>query len=394
MSASDAALPLDRSLFTVPAGIAYLDNAFVGPLPRPAVDAVSDAAVEAAGRGSTAADDQAAEAEGLRRDLASLVGAPPDRIALVASTSMALGQVAAGLPWRAGDAAVVIEGDHPSTVLPWRLLGGDVEVLEVPTGPLGQLSLDDLDAALSRADGRVRVVALSWVQAHSGWRADLEATAEVVHAHGALLCVDGIQGLGARPCSFDEWTIDVLAAGAQKWSFGPQGIGLLALSPAALDRVAPIAGGHGVVQPAGPRDGLVAAPTARRHEGGGSSAALVAGWRASLALLDQAGVATVAEWTDRLADRLCAGAAELGLEVRSDRDVAHRSAIVRLGVPGHDDDTVVAALAARRVVVSARPGGVRFSPAGWNSEADIDAALVELADLAAGATSSGSGGAG
>lgn len=382
MSAPALGPALDRDLFAVDPATSYLDSAFAAPLPRPTVRAMAAATEDVAERGSTAGSDQGTEVEALRAELAGLVDASADRVALVSSTSMAFGQVAAGLRWRARDAVVVVEGDHPSTVLPWRLLGHrGVDVVEVPASRFGGFSLDGLDAVLGGAGGRVRVVALSWVRAESGWRADLAATAEVAHAHGALLCVDAIQGLGARRCTVDGWGVDVLASGAQKWTLGPQGIGVLALSPTALDLVAPIAGGQGVVTTVAPTTESAPAPTARRHEGGGSSPVLVAGWRASLGVLLGAGVEAVARWTDHLTDRLCTGAVDLGAEVLSDQQPAHRSSIVRLGVPGIDDDDAVAALASRGVVASARPGGIRFSPAGWNDEADVDAALTALAEL-------------
>ena len=44
---------------------------------------------------------------------------------------------------------------------------------------------------------RTRLVSVSWVQFLSGHRLDVKALAERVHARGALLCVDAIQGLGA-----------------------------------------------------------------------------------------------------------------------------------------------------------------------------------------------------
>jgi selenocysteine lyase/cysteine desulfurase len=69
------------------------------------------------------------------------------------------------------------------------------------------------------------VLAVSFVQYNSGFRADLRALAQVVHEHGGLLFCDAIQGLGALRLDVRETGVDFLAAGTHKWLLGPQGLG-------------------------------------------------------------------------------------------------------------------------------------------------------------------------
>jgi hypothetical protein len=54
---------------------------------------------------------------------------------------------------------------------------------------------------------------------------------------------------------------------------------------------------------------------------------------------------------------------------------------VTVTVPDVEAEVVGARLAAADVVAAVRKAGVRFSPAGWNDDTDVDAALAALAAL-------------
>jgi selenocysteine lyase/cysteine desulfurase len=194
--------PLPRDEFSLADGVVYLNSAVMSPLPQRAVTAMVADARRAAAQASAAYDSRIGEVEVVRDAAATLMGVGVDDVAFVRNTTEGLGLVAAGLDWRTGDAVVVASRDHPNTVLPWRARSdAGVEVIAVDRlGPTGALPLDAFAAALDAGRGRVRVVAVSWVQADTGWRADLAALARRAHAHGALLCVDAIQGLGVVPC--------------------------------------------------------------------------------------------------------------------------------------------------------------------------------------------------
>jgi aspartate aminotransferase-like enzyme len=70
---------------------------------------------------------------------------------------------------------------------------------------------------------------------------DVKALAGVVRAHGALVMVDSVSGLGALPLEFDAWGVDVCLTGAQKALMCPPGLTIVAVSERA--RAAGEAGG-------------------------------------------------------------------------------------------------------------------------------------------------------
>ncbi|MEZ6140754.1 MAG: alanine--glyoxylate aminotransferase family protein [Zavarzinella sp.] len=62
---------------------------------------------------------------------------------------------------------------------------------------------------------------------------DVEGYGKVVAGTSALLCVDGISGLGAMECRTDDWKIDICVSGSQKALMMPPGLAYVSVSPKA-----------------------------------------------------------------------------------------------------------------------------------------------------------------
>ena len=80
-----------------------------------------------------------------------------------------------------------------------------------------------------------RVVAVTWVHSGTGVRLPVRAIADALAAvnagrgpdERALLCVDGVHGLGAVDAGVGDLGCDFLVAGTHKWLFGPRGTGIV-----------------------------------------------------------------------------------------------------------------------------------------------------------------------
>lgn len=376
------ALPRDQ--FPIAERYRYLNHALVAPLPRAAADAMADDARRCSQEASLAYHAREGRSEAVRRTAADLMGVAAEDVAFVKNTTEGLAFVAGGLDWRPGDRVIVPAGEYPSTLFSWLALADRGVVVDrvEPLGAGATLPVESFAAALETGGGRVRVVALSWVQFGRGWRTDLAALARLCHDHGALLCADVIQGLGVLPCHLDDWGVDFAMADGHKWMLGPEGVGVFYVAPAHRHRLRVLEPGWASVID---RDSDVPAldlvDSARRFEGGTANTTGIAGLGASLDLLTEAGIDRVWAWVDGLCDRLAAGVVGAGAQVLSHRSPAGRSAIVSVAVPGVDPATVVARLADAGVVARARAGGVRFGPHAWNDPSDIDAAVAVIAAL-------------
>lgn len=355
---------------------AYFDHAAVAPISGPAAAAINEWTDEAAADGGAAWLKWKARRESLRKRAAELVGASPDEICLVRSTTEGINLVAEGFPWQPSDNIVTLADEFPSNLYPWmNQQRRSVETRRVPT-EAGRVDLNRLAEA---CDARTRIVSLSWVGYAAGWRNDLAAVAEIAHRRGALFFLDAIQGLGAFPLDVRQTPIDFFAADGHKWLLGPEGAGLFYVRHEHLDRLQPTGVGWNSVAHSSDftHIELKFKDSAARFEGGSSNMVGFAGLDASLELLMTTGIAAIGErildFTDLAARRL----AEAGATILSHRaDRAHSSGILLFDWPGRDPQAVRRHLLDRKVVISSRAGKLRISPHAYGNESDIER-LVE-----------------
>ncbi len=96
---------------------------------------------------------------------------------------------------------------------------------------------EDLDRLLDRNPG-VEVVLTTLSESSTGVVNDVRVLTDVAHAHGALIAVDAVSGLGAVPIPQDEWGVDLVVAGSQKALMCPPGLGFASVSERAMERAA------------------------------------------------------------------------------------------------------------------------------------------------------------
>jgi serine---pyruvate transaminase len=91
-----------------------------------------------------------------------------------------------------------------------------------------------LDEALRALERPARAVFATQSESSTGVIHDVRALNEVADAHGAVLCVDAVSGVGAVDLSQDDWGIDVVVAGSQKSLMCPPGLAFASVSERAL----------------------------------------------------------------------------------------------------------------------------------------------------------------
>ncbi len=367
-------LELYRTEFPVTQDWAYLNHAAVSPLPRRVVDTMC-AFLHARQRGDMALEDWPPATEETRGLAARLLGADPQEIAFINSTSDGLNLAANVLPIAPGENVVLCDAEFPANVYPWvNLRRRGVEVRIVPHDG-GGLSPAALESAL---DGRTRVVAVSSVQFLSGYRADLPAIGRLCRAVGAYLVVDGIQSLGVVPLDVRAAGIDILVTQGAKWLMAPIGIGFLYVRRELIEQLQPAYAYYRAVTSPEPylQYDWTLRPDARRFEVSSPNVAGLYGLRAALAFLLEVGIERIYHRVLDLTDYLLAGLDRLGIEVLTPRPRQLRAGIVSCrtaDVPGDFQR-----LQAARVRVSQREGCLRISPHFYNTPQEIDRLLDVL----------------
>src|SRR4051812_30963428 len=108
--------------------------------------------------------------------------------------------------------------------------GGDVDHLSYEWGE----TPDPEDVASRLGERESKAVWIVQSETSTGVVSDVQALARVAKDAGALVVVDAVSSLGAVPCDTDAWGLDAVVSGSQKALMTPPGLGLCAVSEAAL----------------------------------------------------------------------------------------------------------------------------------------------------------------
>jgi len=359
-----------RSQFPVTDNLIYLNHAAVAPLVRPAAEAIERLAQDALLYGALHYEQWLATYDALRTAAARLVNATPREIALVKNTSEGIATVAMGLDWRPGDRIVAFAEEFPANQYPWRRLesrGVKIDWLSVTD------SLDRIDQAARGA----RLLAISFVQYLTGYRADLEAIGRICRDRGVIYLVDAIQGLGAFPLDVQAAHIDALAADGHKWLLGPEGCAIFYISGRLQEQVEPVE--FGWTNVAGFNDyasrDMALRPDAGRYECGTLNTVGCYGLRASIEFLLGVGVERIAPAVQALGDQIAEGVRRKGYEMLGERTPATGAGIVSFRKPGENPGVIVQHLRANRITAASRAGWVRASPHFYITSQDIEQLL-------------------
>jgi selenocysteine lyase/cysteine desulfurase len=378
----------------------HLNNAGAALMPRPVIAAVQDHLdLEARIGGYEASDARAEQVEDARAAVAQLIGAQPHNIAFAEHATAAFAAALSSVPFRAGDTLVTTRNDYVSYQLMYlsleRRLG--VRVIRAPDAPEGGVDLLALEEVVQEVvhRHRPRAVSVTHVPTNSGLVQDVAAIGQICRRKGALYLVDACQSVGQMPVDAAALECDFLSATARKFLRGPRGAGFLYVSDRALEEgLEPLfidmRGADWTLE-----DLYQPAPDARRFETWEFAYALVLGLGAAVRYALQVGVEEAAARAWSLAAALRKQLADLpGVRVL-DRG-ATRCAIVTAHVAGQDPAMLVRALRRRGINTSSADrtaavldfddkgveGALRLSPHYYNTEAEIDAVVEALAEMA------------
>ncbi|MGD9893332.1 MAG: aminotransferase class V-fold PLP-dependent enzyme [Dehalococcoidia bacterium] len=185
------------------------------------------------------------------RAAAAYLNAGATDIALTDSTTMGLGLLYNGLDLDDGDEALTTHHDFFATHEALRLKASRSGAV-VRTVPLyqdiAQVTEDEIVTSLIRSvTPRTRVVAVTYVHSSTGLKLPIRRIADEMarlnadreEPDRALLCVDGVHGLGVEDFTMASLGCDFFVAGCHKWLFGPRGTGLVWGKPSAWERMSP-----------------------------------------------------------------------------------------------------------------------------------------------------------
>jgi cysteine desulfurase/selenocysteine lyase len=335
--------------------LVYLDNAASTQKPRAVLDAIASCYSESYAnveRGVHTLSQRATELrEQARETVRRFLNAPSaHEVVFVRGTTEAINLVAAS--WGRNNVGGVGPGDeilitgleHHSNIVPWQMLceATGAVLRAAPLDDRGEIILDELERLLSP---RTRLVAVAHVSNSLGTVCPVREITDLAHAHGAVVLIDGAQGV-------PHCTVDVQAIGCDFYAFsghkvyGPSGIGALWGRAELLAAMPPWQGGGGMVGVVTLEKTTYAEPP-HRFEAGTPFIEGAMGLAAALDYVTALGLPAIAAWEQTL----LASATERLAEVPGLRFVGtapHKAAVLSFVMDGihphihpHDVGTIL-----------------------------------------------------
>ena len=231
----------------------YLDSAATAQKPRCVVERMSELLLNDNAnihRGvHLLSEEMTVRYEEAREVVRAFVGAEHrEEIVFTSGATMSLNLVATS--WcnsflNEGDNVVVSHIEHHSNIVPWQLAAErkGAELRVIPVDDSGALELGALDSLI---DERTKVVAVTQASNTLGTCPDLATIIAKAHSVGAVVVVDGCQGVVHGGVDVRSLDCDFYAFSGHKL-YGPTGIGVLYGKRELLDKMPPYMGGGDMV---------------------------------------------------------------------------------------------------------------------------------------------------
>lgn len=374
----------------------YLDNAATTLHKPPQVTEAMVNAIQSMGNssrgthaGSMAASHTVYDA---RVKLARLLGCPrADHVVFTANITESLNIAINGLIGK-GDHVITTDCEHNSVLRPLYRLADEqeVELSFVSADKQGNL---DYDAFARLMQPNTRAIVCTHASNLTGNLTDIARVSAVAKSHGVLLIVDAAQTAGAYPIDMATLGIDVLCFTGHKGLMGPQGTGGLCVREGLMIRPWKV-GGSGVQSYS--RTHPVQMPACL--EAGTLNGHGIAGLSAAVDFINDVGVSAIHDREMTLMRRFYDGVKDVpGVTIYGDFS-RERTAMVTLNLGDYESGAVSDALSEdygiatrpgahcaprmHQALGTVQQGAVRFSFSWFNTEAEIDAAICAIRELA------------
>lgn len=291
-----------------------------------------------------------------------------------------------------GDHVVSSIVEHNAVLRPLRVLADSgVDVFLAGSDSAGRIDPGDIISALKP---QTRLVALGHASNVTGAVQPIEEIAALLKEREVPLLVDAAQSAGTLHLDMEKIPVAMLACTGHKSLMGPQGIGMLFISPG-IELRSMRQGGTGT-RSEEPQDAL---PRPDRYESGTLNTPGIAGLGAGIGYLCEAGLDKLFSHKNGLTGRLHQGLADIGEVDVYGPDLGElRGPLVSFNIGAMPPSEVAAILdrdydiasraglhcapGAHEVMGTRGRGAVRLSVGPFNSENDISATIKAVAEIA------------
>ena len=214
--------------------------------------------------------DATEEYESTRAAVAAFIGAAaPEEIVFTSGTTQSSNLLASCLEhgnfFAEGDEILICEAEHHSNIVPWQMVAArkDLKIKVLPIDDRGQILISELGNLLTP---RTKICAVAQASNVLGIINPIRKIADICHANGTLVFVDGAQGIPHLPTDVKEMDCDFYAFSGHKMYAAP-GTGILYGKRSLLEALPPYMGGGEMIESVS-WEKTTYAPVPRRFEAG------------------------------------------------------------------------------------------------------------------------------
>ena len=315
----------------------------------------------------------------IRANIAQLIGAKPEEVAVTTGAATGVAEVAYALEWQPGDEVITAAREFPLQYTAWKPMEAREGIRLKVVAPRERfITAEDLIAAMTP---RTRVVSVSMVRFDDGSLLDARKVADACQAQGTLLVLDVSQACGAVPMNVSELGADFLVSAGYKWLLGPFGTGFFWVKHERLPRLRPAPFNWMAVEGSDNFSKLdfadpKPADSAKRWDAAEWASHFnfnLVAMDASVEFVLKVGPQTVAEHNRRLIQLLYERLPKDRCVAASPLDAAKRGPYGCFAARSAEKTAeLYQKLRKENVIVSLREGNIRVSPHLYNTERDID----------------------
>jgi selenocysteine lyase/cysteine desulfurase len=310
---------------------------------------------------------------------ARLIGAQPHEVTIHHSISSALSSIASTFDYRERSTVVCADLDFPTIPYQWLAKAREgVHVRYARSENRISLPLAAYEEAMSED---VAAIATSHIFYATGAVQPVRAVADLAHAHGARIIVDGYHSVGVCPVDVKALDVDFYVGGTLKWLLGGPGLTFIYAREELIPRLQPSITGWFASDDQFAFDSLHLAwpDSADRLELGTPAVSTAYAGVEGMDMIAEVGPPRIYDRIQHLTDRVIAHAQREGYGIVSPLDRNQRGGVVMLRLK--DPQGTVAKLSDQRFTVDYRPGLLRVSPHFYNTVDDVDRFMNTLAAI-------------
>jgi cysteine desulfurase/selenocysteine lyase len=254
--------------------------------------------------------------EEAREKVASFVNAKAEELVWTRNATEALNIVISGLDYSKRNKVVTSVLEHHSVLLPLMRLRekGKIKLEIINCDSKGEITKEQWSGVIGR---ETALVITNSGNNTTGTAQGTAAIAKIAHDNGALICVDGAQGVPHSVTDFKKTNFDFLCFSAHKM-LGPTGMGALIAKKEHLKNLEPLLAGGGTVKTVS-LDNIVELQGQERFEAGVQNYGGMLGFGAACDFLKKIGMENIEAHGKKLGramrqELLASGAKTYGLE--------------------------------------------------------------------------------